>query len=165
MNERKPFDVAAYVARTQAGPCFICELVHGNPEFLHHIVCEDDETVVFMNKFPTLRGYVLVCPKRHKEDLVDDLTREEYLRLQSLVHRVARALKKTLPVERVYVLSLGSQQGNRHLHWHVAPLPPNVPPEQQQYHALMLENGMLEIADEEMRMLAARLATVLAETA
>ena len=165
MNERTPFDVAAYVAGTRSRPCFICELVRGNPDYFHHIVFEDDETIVFLNKFPTLRGYTLVCPKRHKEDLVDDLTREEYLRLQSLVHRVARALKRTLPVERVYVLSLGSLQGNRHLHWHVAPLPPNVPLEQQQFHALMLENGVLQIGDDEMRMLASDLAAAIAETA
>ena len=163
MTEHTPFDVAAYVARTKAQSCFICELVRGNSEFFHHIVYEDGESIVFLNKFPTLRGYTLVCPKRHKEDLADDLTREEYLRLQALVHRVARALKQTLPVERVYVLSLGSLQGNRHMHWHVAPLPPNVPLERQQFHALMLENGVLEIGCDEMRMLAASLASALAE--
>ena len=164
MTERTPFDVAAYVARVQTRPCFICELVRGSPEFFHHVVYEDDESIVFLNKFPTLRGYTLVCPKQHKEDIADDLTREEYLRLQSLVQRVARALKQILPVERVYVLSLGSMQANRHLHWHVAPLPPHVPLERQQFHALMLENGVLEIAEDEMRALAAKLARALAET-
>jgi histidine triad (HIT) family protein len=163
MTERVPFDVGAYVAKTQAQPCFICELVRGNPEFFHHTVYEDQESIAFLNRFPTLRGYTLVCPKRHKEDLADDLTRDEYLRLQLLVHRVARALKRVLSVERIYVLSLGSRQANRHVHWHVAPLPPDVPLERQQYHALMLENGMLEIADDDMRMLAAKLAAALAE--
>ena len=162
-TERVPFDVAAYVEKMQAQPCFICELVRGNAEFFHHIVYEDDESIVFLNKFPTLRGYALVCPKQHREDLADELTREEYLRLQSLIHRIARALKRILPVERVYVLSLGSMQGNRHVHWHVAPLPPNVPPERQQYHALMLENGVLEVDGGEMHVLAAKLARALEE--
>jgi len=31
---------------------------------------------------------------------------------------------------RVYILSLGSQQGNKHVHWHSAPLPFGVPVEQ-----------------------------------
>ncbi|MEU2253842.1 hypothetical protein [Nocardia xishanensis] len=35
------------------------------------------------------------------------------------------------------------QQGNSHLHWHVAPLPPDVPYREQQFHALMGENGAL----------------------
>ncbi|WP_329793660.1 hypothetical protein V1227_17560 [Lentzea sp. DG1S-22] len=29
-----------------------------------------------------------------------------------------------LPVERLYVLSLGSRQANRHVHRHLVPLPP-----------------------------------------
>jgi histidine triad (HIT) family protein/ATP adenylyltransferase len=35
-------------------------------------------------------------------------------------------------------------QGNAHIHWHIAPLPPGVPYQQQQYHALMAENGILQ---------------------
>jgi diadenosine tetraphosphate (Ap4A) HIT family hydrolase len=164
MADRVNFDIAGYVARTKAQPCFICELVRGNPDFAHHVIYEDEETIVFLNKYPTLRGYTLVCPKAHKEDLADELTRSEYLKLKSLVQRVARALKRVVPTERVYVLSLGSQQANRHLHWHVAPLPPNVPLERQQFHALMLENGMLDIPEDDMRTLAASLANALANT-
>jgi diadenosine tetraphosphate (Ap4A) HIT family hydrolase len=62
-----------------------------------------------------------------------------------------------MPVERVYVLSLGSQQGNRHLHFHVVPLPPGVPYERQQYHALMAEHGVLPLSHEEMAALALEL--------
>jgi hypothetical protein len=47
----------------------------------------------------------------------------------------------------MYCLSLGSQQGNAHLHWHVAPLPPGVPYDRQQYYALMAENGVLNVSD------------------
>ncbi len=63
------------------------------------------------------------------------------------MHRVARAVAATVPTERMYSLSLGSQQGNSHLHWHVAPLPPSVPYRQQQFHALMAENGVLDVSD------------------
>jgi diadenosine tetraphosphate (Ap4A) HIT family hydrolase len=161
MADRFTFDVSAYAARTKAQPCFICELVRGNPDFAHHVVYEDQETIVFLNKYPTLLGYTLVCPKSHKEDLADDLTCSEYQNLQLLVQRVARALKRIVPTERIYVLSLGSQQANRHLHWHVAPLPPGLPLERQQFHALMLENGVLDISEESMRALAASLANAL----
>jgi hypothetical protein len=34
-------------------------------------------------------------------------------------------------------------QGNSHVHWHNAPLPPGVPYQQQQFHALMAENGVI----------------------
>jgi histidine triad (HIT) family protein len=63
-----------------------------------------------------------------------------------------------VPTERIYILSLGSQQGNAHVHWHVAALPPGVPYGQQQYHALMVETkGVLALTPEEQLALATRL--------
>jgi diadenosine tetraphosphate (Ap4A) HIT family hydrolase len=154
MMERTPFDLKAYAQRTRSGGCFICEFLRGNPSYAHHVIREDEETVVFLNKYPTLVGYCLVAPKAHLEDLTDDLDEAQYVRLQRTVYKLARALKRALPVERVYVLSLGSRQGNSHLHWHVAPLPQGVPYEQQQYHALMAENGVLNLSESAMRDLA-----------
>jgi hypothetical protein len=40
------------------------------------------------------------------------------------------------------------------VHWHLAPLPPGVPYDQQQTAALDLSKGVLTIADEEMASLA-----------
>lgn len=73
---------------------------------------------------------------------------------QLVVRRVARAVASTVPTERVYSLSLGSQQGNAHLHWHIAALPPGVPYEKQQFHALMQENGVLDSDDAQQAALA-----------
>jgi diadenosine tetraphosphate (Ap4A) HIT family hydrolase len=156
MTERQPFDLAAYAERTRV--CFICEMLRGNPDFAHHVIAQDDEAIIFLNKYPTLRGYALVCPKAHHEDLADDVPADEYLRLQARVQRLAKALKRVFDAERIYVLSLGSQQGNRHLHWHVAPLPKGVPVEQQQFHALMAEHGVLRIAEDEMEAMAREIA-------
>jgi len=33
------------------------------------------------------------------------------------------------------------------LHWHVAPLPPGVPYHEQQFHALMMSDGVLAVDD------------------
>jgi ATP adenylyltransferase len=138
------------------GRCFICELLAGNPEFAHEIVYEDDFSVAFLNKYPPLYGYVLVAPREHREDVTGDLTRDEYLRLQEVVHRVGEAIRAAVPTERLYILSLGSRDGNSHVHWHVAPLPPDVPFEQQQFAALDT-NVRLELSPEEMSELAERL--------
>lgn len=96
-------------------------------------------------------------PKRHVEGVVQDLDLPEYLHLQEVVHRVGRAVSRAVPTERLYVLSLGSQDGNAHVHWHVAPLPPGVPYERQQFHALMAENGVLDVSDAEQAALAEQL--------
>ncbi|UJW87746.1 HIT family protein [Devosia sp. SL43] len=149
--------MTSLVHRTRNGPCFICALVAGDPGYAHHIVTEDDDAIVFMSKYPTQPGYCLVAPKAHVEDLANGLSSAAYLDLQAKIHRLSRALKEVFDAERIYVLSLGSQQGNSHLHWHVVPLPKGVPYEQQQYHALMAEHGVLEFTDTEMADMAARI--------
>lgn len=136
-------DIEAYERRVRSGPCFICALVAGDPDYDHERVYEDEAHVAFLDAYPTLRGRVLVAPKRHVEHVVRDLDEDAFLRLLGVVRRVALAVERAVPTERTYLLSLGSQQGNAHLHWHVAPLPPGVPYERQQFRALMFESGVL----------------------
>jgi len=66
-------------------------------------------------------------------------------------------VERVVPWERTYLRSLGSQQGNSHLHWHIAPLPPGTPYRRQQFHALMLENGVLRWSAEEAAALGQRI--------
>ena len=74
-----------------------------------------------------------------------------------VVHIAGRALVAEVDTERLYVLSLGSRQGNRHVHWHLVPLPPGVPYEQQQVTALAPERGYVDIPDQAQAALATRL--------
>jgi ATP adenylyltransferase len=134
------------------GPCFVCELVAGrNP---HHVIYEDQTAVVFLAKYPVLYGYTLVAPREHREQATGDFTLDEYLTLQRVIYHVAEALRRMVPTERIYILTLGSQQGNRHVHWHIAPLPLGVPYEKQQTAALDHSGGILALSDEEMASLA-----------
>ncbi len=156
--ERIDADLKQYEERTRSGVCFICELVRHNPHYAHDVVFEDDDVIAFMDKYPTLLGKVLVGPKRHIEHVVGDLSEVEFQRLMTVVYRVASAVQMAVPTERMYLLSLGSQQGNCHLHWHIAPLPPGVPYDQQQFHALMMENGIPHTTAEELADVARRIA-------
>ena len=158
MVERRLIDMASYIHNSQTGPCFVCEIINRGPRFYdHHVLYEDDEAVVFLSKYPTLYGYTLVAPRKHREQVTGDFTLDQYLTLQRLVYLVAEAVRKQVPTERIYILSLGSQQGNRHVHWHIAPLPPGVPYEEQQLEALLLSNGIVEVSEQEMSSLAASL--------
>jgi len=152
-NPRGPFDLDAYKRATLGGPCFICAFLHGDPGYRHEAVYEDPECVAFLSRYPTLRGYTLVAPRRHVVDVTGDFAL--FRHITDVVHEVAEALRNAVPTERIYLLSLGSHQGNAHVHWHVAPLPPGVPYPEQQYHALMAENGVLEFSAEEQVALAA----------
>ncbi|MEV4757830.1 HIT domain-containing protein [Micromonospora sp. NPDC049559] len=152
---RVPIDLDAYHQQVRSTACFVCAFLHGDPGFEHETLYDDGDHVAFLNRYPTLPAYALVVPRRHVEDVVRDLTTQEYLGLQAAVHRVARAVAAVTAAERVYLLSLGSMQGNAHVHWHIAPLPPGVPYEQQQYHALMNENGIVKYSPEQLAKLGA----------
>ncbi len=156
MFGRKPFDTQTYVRRITNDPCFICEMIAGRAND-NHIVYQDEYVIVFLNKYPTLYGYVLVAPVKHREQVTGDFTMDEYLALQRTVYQVAEAVRRSVETERIYVLSLGSQQGNRHVHWHIAPLPYGVPFEEQQLEALSSRSGILDISESEMAVLAERI--------
>lgn len=162
---RLPFDMASYERRVRGGDCFICGIVRGDRSDEQHVIYRDDRHIAFLSQYPAQRGYSLVAPVDHREHVVADFTREEYVAIQLVIHRLGRALSSVLPTERLYVLSLGSQQGNSHVHWHVVPLPPGVAYEEQQFGALMLERaGYLDMSDEEKGTLAAALGAVMRNT-
>lgn len=155
------FDLDSYAARSRRGPCFVCAFLAGDPDYPHELVTEDEHHVAFLDRWPTLPGKVLVAPRHHVEHVVRDLSEERYLDLMRFVRRVALAVEAAFPAERTYLYSLGSQQGNNHLHWHIAALPPGVPYEQQQFHALMAENGVLPLPPAEAAATAARVRAAL----
>ncbi len=160
--ERRPMELQAYEAQARGGPCFVCAFLAGDPRYPHEVVYEDQDHVAFLDRWPTLPGKVIVAPKAHLEHVVRDLDEAAFTRLMLVVRTVALAVEAVTCPERTYLLSLGSQQGNAHLHWHIAGLPPGVPYAQQQYHALMTENGVLAATPEHTTVLADRIRDVLA---
>jgi histidine triad (HIT) family protein/ATP adenylyltransferase len=144
---RVPFNAEQYIRRSREGPCFVCSILAGHPDYPHHDVYEDADTIAFLTRQPVLLGHCLVAPKRHVEDWVNDLEEHEFLAYQRVVHKVAKALAASVPTERMYSLCLGSQQGNAHLHWHIAPLPPGVSYDQQQLRAFSADRGVLDVND------------------
>lgn len=156
MTDRKTFNLDAYIEHIQNSPCFICEMIAGRLNG-NHVITQNDEFIIFLNKYPTLYGYALVAPIAHKEQVTGDFSLEEYLSLQRAVYRVGEAVRQSINAERVYILSLGSQQGNRHVHWHIAPLPQGVPFKEQQLAALNMDNGYMNLSEQEMAELAGRI--------
>jgi diadenosine tetraphosphate (Ap4A) HIT family hydrolase len=155
MRRIPPPALDEYLASAR-GACFVCEIVAGRDD-RHTVVYEDELAVAFLNRFPTVYGYVIVAPREHREHVTGDFGEDQYAAFQRVVHRVAEAVRRAVPTERLYLLSLGSQQGNRHVHWHVVPLPPGVPFEQQQLSALSWDDGIIELSPQERNELADRI--------
>src|SRR5262245_45873673 len=128
--------------RLARSDCFVCRIVAGNPLVPNpRIVYEDEQVIAFLNQFPSHEGYTIVCPKRHVERCESDLSEDEWLHLQKIVQRVARAVSQITNAMRMYVASLGSPERNAHVHIHVCPCPPGTPFNQQQFEAMQLKDG------------------------
>ncbi|WP_236655469.1 HIT family protein [Streptacidiphilus carbonis] len=163
--DRHPMDMATYSEQAVNGPCFICRMLAGDPDYAHEVVYQDADHVAFLDRWPVLPGKLLVCPRAHLEHCVADLTAPAYQRMMQAVRLVALAAEDVLPGERTYLFSMGSQAGNAHLHWHIARLPEGVPYEQQLFEALKFENGVLMPTAAESADLAARLRAAIAARA
>jgi histidine triad (HIT) family protein len=165
MGRAKPglvsFDIAAYERRTLTGSCYICAMLAGEWDFDHEMLYEDEAHIGYLSRYPTMVGYALVAPKAHIEHVLRGFTEEQYLRMMAVVRRIGLAVEAVVGPERTYLLSLGSQQGNSHVHWHIAPLPPDVPYREQQLHALDLANGMVDRSIPEQAELAAAIRAAL----
>jgi hypothetical protein len=75
-----------------------------------------------------------------------------------VVHAVTEAVRLALRPERIYVLSLGSQQAEAHVQWQIVPCPPGLPVEQQQWALINgQQQGLLRLDEEEEEALVARL--------
>jgi hypothetical protein len=113
------------------------------------MIYEDADVLVFRNLYPTLRGYTMVCPRRHVGRVIGDFAVWEYLRLQCWVFRVGGAIDHVVPTERLYLLSLGGQQGNVTFTGTSRQFRQAVPYEQQLAVPTM-RRGTLPITSEEM---------------
>ena len=150
-------DMEAMHHSFQREPCFVCTMVQGEVRFPENIIYEDERVFVFLDAYPRAYGYTLVAPKEHREQVTGDFIMEEYIDLQRLVYRVSEAVREEVGAERMYIYTFGSNEGNSHVHWHVVPLPPGVPYDEQQGNWARWSKGVLEIPPNEMAVLAERI--------
>ena len=155
--ERYHPDMEALHHGFRTEPCFVCRLVGGDESIPRHVLYEDDEAIAFLDAYPRAYGYTLVAYKEHREQVTADFAMEEYVALQRLIYRVTEAVREEVGAERMYLYTLGSNQGNSHVHWHVVPLPPGVPYEDQQGSWASWHMGVLDIPPKEMAALAHRI--------
>ena len=101
--------------------CIFCEIEAGRAPA--HRVCEDERTLVFMDKFPVADGHTLVIPRRHAANIFE--TEEEDLRaVVSLSRRVAHAIRETLAPDGLSVIQLnGAAAGQTVFHYHMHLIP------------------------------------------
>lgn len=78
-------------------------------------VAENDHFFAFLDIFPLKKGHVLVVPKK-EVDYIFDLDDETYLGLMEFSKKVASAIKKSVPCNRIGVTVIGLEVPHAHVH-------------------------------------------------
>ncbi len=78
-------------------------------------VAEDENYFAFLDINPLAKGHCLVIPKR-ETDYIFDIEEEEYKELWAFAKKVAVAMKKVLPCEKIGVAVIGLEVAHAHIH-------------------------------------------------
>lgn len=90
-----------------------------NGEIPCYKVAEDDEFIAFFDINPNAKGHTLCVPKQ-EISYIFDMDDDHYLRLMTFSKRVAKALEKVVPCERIGVAVVGLEVP--HVHVHLIPI-------------------------------------------
>lgn len=76
---------------------------------------ENEEFFTFLDINPNTKGHTLVIPKK-EEDKIFDLDENSYLKLMQYTYRIAKAIEKAIPCERVGLTVIGLEVPHAHVH-------------------------------------------------
>ena len=114
-----------------------------NREIESFIVDEDNDNLAFLDIAPLAKGHILVIPKK-ETDYIFDLDTIEYLSLWNFTQKIATAMKKVLPCDRIGVSVIGFEVP--HVHIHLVPI--------NNISDLNFENKKLNLTSAEMKKIA-----------
>lgn len=86
-----------------------------NREIPAHIVAEDDQHIAFLDINPLVMGHTLVVPKK-EVDYIFDLDDQTLAALNLFAKKVALAIGKAVPCNRVAVSVIGLEVPHTHIH-------------------------------------------------
>jgi histidine triad (HIT) family protein len=78
-------------------------------------IVEDDNYYAFLDIFPLVEGHTLVVPKKEVDKLFD-LDDDTYAGLMLFVKKVAAAIEKAIPCNRVGMTVIGLEVPHAHVH-------------------------------------------------
>jgi histidine triad (HIT) family protein len=78
-------------------------------------IAENDDYFAFLDIFPTSKGHTLVIPKI-QNDYIFDLSDEQLSGLVLFAKKIAIALKKAIPCERIGIKVIGLEVPHTHIH-------------------------------------------------
>jgi histidine triad (HIT) family protein len=107
-------------------------------------IAENEDCFAFLDINPMVKGHTLVIPKR-EVDYLFDLPDNELADLQLFAKKIASALKKAVPCQRIGQAVLGMEVP--HAHIHLIPM--------QSEKDMLFSNPKLKLSEEEFLQIAA----------
>ncbi|MDO8647497.1 MAG: HIT family protein [Candidatus Diapherotrites archaeon] len=95
--------------------CFICKGQIRKED----TIFENKEFIAFLDIFPPTKGYAIVAPKKHFEDITE-IPEKELQKTMLLVKKVAKAIKAAYSPRRICLAQTGGLVS--HFHFHVIPM-------------------------------------------
>lgn len=80
-----------------------------------HKIAENEHYLAFLDIFPVTKGHTLVIPKK-EIDYIFDLDDETLAGLHLFSKKVAKAIQKAIPCERIGVAVIGLEVPHAHIH-------------------------------------------------
>jgi histidine triad (HIT) family protein len=90
-----------------------------NGEIPSYKIAENEEFYAFLDIFPLSKGHTLVVPKK-ETDYIFDIEDNEYKGLFLFAKKVAKAIEKIIPCQKVGLTIIGLEV--RHAHIHLIPI-------------------------------------------
>ncbi len=84
-------------------------------EIPSHKIAEDEHYYAFLDIFPVAQGHTLVVPKK-EVDYIYDLDDETLAGLHIFAKKVAKAIEKAVPCQRIGVAVVGLEVPHAHVH-------------------------------------------------
>ena len=86
-----------------------------NGEIPCYKIAETDNCFAFLDINPNAAGHTLCIPKK-EIDLIFDLDDKDYQDLMNFSNKIAKALKKAIPCERIGISVIGLEVPHAHVH-------------------------------------------------
>ena len=113
-------------------------------------VAEDENHLAFLDIFPLAKGHVLVIPKK-ETDYIFDINSDDYLALWQFSQKVAKAMDKVIPCERIGIAVIGLEV--LHAHIHLVPI--------NNVSDINFERPKLKFSDEQMNEVAQKISAAI----
>ncbi|MEM4261944.1 MAG: HIT family protein [Candidatus Diapherotrites archaeon] len=101
--------------------CIFCQIAQKKSTAF--IVYENEETMAFLDIFPSNKGHTLIIPKKHYEN-IEEIPEKQLIEIAKTTKKVSQAIKEATDAQGFnIILNNGKTAGQliMHLHFHIVP--------------------------------------------